>query len=200
MSSTKEKKKDRRRCKISTKDKRILTKISNQSKFEQHDEYVKGLEAEMRNISGESRRPSSTRSSLNSSKQSPNGSIDISIGGEISTKSIQFLRDKSEMYDSIKDRLKKARDVKRVSITPTKHPIDRDILGNAWNEYRHITSTTFDDTVKEEMIVDFFRNGEEHPRKKIKCVCCSNPIPSTGTLVTLPDDQCMHSECLKFFL
>lgn len=213
---------DRRKCRVyksfvffkltkknffkrSTRDMRMLGHILNQNRFEEHEQKVREEDAEFKNMSGELKRSSTKRSSLNASSGSRN-SLN-SLISENNEKHIQFVKDRSEIMNSVKERLRKMQNPKKNyrQYDLSGGSMTRTSLGRFWSKYEHLRAKQW--TVNRflpnnysdypENHTNHLTDGQEHSKRLVQCFICSDYIESTSYLHLMDDGTCLHNACME---
>jgi len=189
----------------------MLSQITIQTRHEQHQEKVKILDKELKNLSGENRRSS------NNARTSEGSRTSIGSISENNSNAYQFMQDKSLMMNSVKDRLRKMQNIKkeknsdkkikdkdykkknRITDSWTSSGTTRGILGNEWEKFskqrcRIAQYNGFPNYSDNK--VEYLFPGEEHPKRNIECYCCGNFINSNALFEMHKRGICIHPTCM----
>lgn len=190
--------------------------MTNQTKQEVHQEEVKEYDAELKNLSGENRRASSSRRSSVRSSEGSRISIG-SISSEQNITAFQFMQDRSAIMNSVKDRIRKMQNVKKekgekrgkekdtknrkkAADTWSVFGPNRVVLGKYWLK-RHGEQQQDNSPGKYVDFpysqVDYLFPGQDHPQRSVECYCCGKPMNSMEYMQIFDRGICIHDACMS---
>jgi hypothetical protein len=193
---------DKRKCRVSTRDNRLMNQMKGYNRLEEHERGVKEMDQDLKIRSGENRMTPARRASLRNSQNNNNTRISFTSDTNTNSVALQFLRDKGNMMDSVKDKLRKLLNPKKVASEKdgwSRVGATRESLLHGWSKYSKCRSKItqyqgFSDYPSDH--VTFLESGEEHPKRLVKCFTCNQDMESTGEYY-MNEGKCLHKSCLE---